>query len=166
MTVNTPSLAPALREGLTVWAVRQLVHTTTDRLTFRPCIGMQRWFIRSKVNASVWTCLFQSMVRSHCFFYRLLYRKARNKHHIWRLSERINVGIIVTVSCTGFEYYLGIPYSNDMGCTDVPGYNLPRCPPCTTAGSQPSRFALQIADFIKPVDSCPIRHDTQPCHQR
>uniref|UniRef100_H2V0E1 Arylsulfatase G n=1 Tax=Takifugu rubripes TaxID=31033 RepID=H2V0E1_TAKRU len=30
----------------------------------------------------------------------------------------------------GFDYYLGVPYSNDMGCTDVPGYNLPRCLPC------------------------------------
>ncbi|XP_036811942.1 arylsulfatase G isoform X2 [Oncorhynchus mykiss] len=30
----------------------------------------------------------------------------------------------------GFDYYLGIPYSNDMGCTDLPGYELPSCPPC------------------------------------
>lgn len=30
----------------------------------------------------------------------------------------------------GFDYYYGIPYSNDMGCTDVPGYNLPPCAPC------------------------------------
>ncbi|XP_053540962.1 arylsulfatase G isoform X2 [Ictalurus punctatus] len=30
----------------------------------------------------------------------------------------------------GFEYYLGIPYSNDMGCTDKPGFDLPSCFPC------------------------------------
>ncbi|XP_061765103.1 arylsulfatase G isoform X2 [Nerophis ophidion] len=36
----------------------------------------------------------------------------------------------------GFDYYLGVPYSNDMGCTDVPGYNLPQCPPCDSSGSQ------------------------------
>ncbi|KAJ6656429.1 hypothetical protein lerEdw1_003717 [Lerista edwardsae] len=30
----------------------------------------------------------------------------------------------------GFDYYFGIPYSNDMGCTDTPGYNLPPCPAC------------------------------------
>ncbi|KAK7919801.1 hypothetical protein WMY93_011085 [Mugilogobius chulae] len=30
----------------------------------------------------------------------------------------------------GFDYYLGVPYSNDMGCTDTPGYNLPQCFPC------------------------------------
>ncbi|KAM6951553.1 arylsulfatase G [Aplochiton taeniatus] len=30
----------------------------------------------------------------------------------------------------GFKYYLGIPYSNDMGCTDEPGYDLPKCPSC------------------------------------
>ncbi|XP_072311683.1 arylsulfatase G-like [Eucyclogobius newberryi] len=30
----------------------------------------------------------------------------------------------------GFDYYLGVPYSNDMGCTDTPGYDLPPCLPC------------------------------------
>ncbi|XP_075436229.1 arylsulfatase G isoform X2 [Ascaphus truei] len=30
----------------------------------------------------------------------------------------------------GFDYYYGIPYSNDMGCTDTPGYNIPPCPAC------------------------------------
>jgi arylsulfatase G len=30
----------------------------------------------------------------------------------------------------GFGSYLGIPYSPDMGCTDVPGYNLPPVPKC------------------------------------
>ncbi|KAG5262601.1 hypothetical protein AALO_G00276830 [Alosa alosa] len=37
----------------------------------------------------------------------------------------------------GFDYYLGIPYSNDMGCTDTPGFDLPTCPPCQ-GGSQQS----------------------------
>ncbi|XP_037610949.1 arylsulfatase G isoform X2 [Sebastes umbrosus] len=36
----------------------------------------------------------------------------------------------------GFDYYLGIPYSNDMGCTDIPGFNLPQCPPCDSSGPQ------------------------------
>ncbi|XP_006833799.1 PREDICTED: arylsulfatase G [Chrysochloris asiatica] len=30
----------------------------------------------------------------------------------------------------GFDHYFGIPYSNDMGCTDDPGYNHPPCPAC------------------------------------
>ncbi|XP_028674965.2 arylsulfatase G isoform X1 [Erpetoichthys calabaricus] len=30
----------------------------------------------------------------------------------------------------GFDYYYGIPYSNDMGCTDNPGYDIPEIPPC------------------------------------
>eukprot|EP00117_Sycon_ciliatum_P028896 scpid37979/ scgid23126/ Arylsulfatase G len=30
----------------------------------------------------------------------------------------------------GFDFYYGLPYSNDMGCTDYPGYNLPMCKPC------------------------------------
>ncbi|XP_074975307.1 arylsulfatase G isoform X2 [Caretta caretta] len=33
-------------------------------------------------------------------------------------------------SFRGFDYYFGIPYSHDMGCTETPGYNLPPCPAC------------------------------------
>ncbi|KAM3847709.1 arylsulfatase G isoform 2-T5 [Vipera latastei] len=33
-------------------------------------------------------------------------------------------------SFRGFDFYFGIPYSPDMGCTDTPGYNLPPCPAC------------------------------------
>ncbi|CAB1450675.1 unnamed protein product [Pleuronectes platessa] len=43
----------------------------------------------------------------------------------------------------GFDSYLGIPYSNDMGCTDIPGYNLPLCPPCDTSGPQVLRERRQ-----------------------
>uniref|UniRef100_A0A8C5QLK3 Arylsulfatase G n=1 Tax=Leptobrachium leishanense TaxID=445787 RepID=A0A8C5QLK3_9ANUR len=32
----------------------------------------------------------------------------------------------------GFDYYYGIPYSNDMGCTDQPGRDIPPCLPCPT----------------------------------
>ncbi|NWX68607.1 ARSG Arylsulfatase, partial [Alca torda] len=38
-------------------------------------------------------------------------------------------------SFRGFDYYFGIPYSHDMGCTDTPGYNLPPCPPCPWHGA-------------------------------
>ncbi|XP_013358659.1 PREDICTED: arylsulfatase G isoform X2 [Chinchilla lanigera] len=34
----------------------------------------------------------------------------------------------------GFDYYFGIPYSHDMGCTDTPGYNHPPCPACPPGG--------------------------------
>lgn len=40
----------------------------------------------------------------------------------------------------GFHYYLGVPYSNDMGCTDSPGYNLPPCPPCDSYRTQVVRL--------------------------
>ncbi|XP_038633279.1 arylsulfatase G-like isoform X5 [Scyliorhinus canicula] len=30
----------------------------------------------------------------------------------------------------GFDYYFGIPYSNDMGCTDDPGFDIPPYLPC------------------------------------
>ncbi|XP_068610341.1 arylsulfatase G-like [Brachionichthys hirsutus] len=33
----------------------------------------------------------------------------------------------------GFDYFLGIPYSNDMGCTDEPGYDSPQCRPCDSS---------------------------------
>ncbi|KAM6897199.1 arylsulfatase G [Xenentodon cancila] len=39
-----------------------------------------------------------------------------------------------------FNYYLGIPYSNDMGCTDKPGYNIPQCLPCVSARPDVIRF--------------------------
>ncbi|XP_055264724.1 arylsulfatase G isoform X3 [Moschus berezovskii] len=38
----------------------------------------------------------------------------------------------------GFDYYFGVPYSHDMGCTDTPGYNHPPCPACPR-GDRPSR---------------------------
>lgn len=44
----------------------------------------------------------------------------------------------------GFDYYLGIPYSNDMGCTDVPGYNLPQCLPCNSPGPQVIRLKRSV----------------------
>ncbi|XP_053269135.1 arylsulfatase G isoform X1 [Pleuronectes platessa] len=44
----------------------------------------------------------------------------------------------------GFDSYLGIPYSNDMGCTDIPGYNLPLCPPCDTSGPQVLRLKRRV----------------------
>ncbi|XP_069604789.1 arylsulfatase G isoform X2 [Ranitomeya imitator] len=40
----------------------------------------------------------------------------------------------------GFDYYYGIPYSNDMGCTDSPGYDLPACEPCPQRASDPHRL--------------------------
>ncbi|XP_071620405.1 arylsulfatase G isoform X2 [Heliangelus exortis] len=43
-------------------------------------------------------------------------------------------------SFRGFDYYFGIPYSHDMGCTDTPGYNLPPCPPCPHHGTAASRI--------------------------
>eukprot|EP00079_Xenopus_tropicalis_P016967 XP_004916396.2 PREDICTED: arylsulfatase G [Xenopus tropicalis] len=41
----------------------------------------------------------------------------------------------------GFDYYYGIPYSNDMGCTDAPGYDIPPCPPCPLRCNLTQSFA-------------------------
>ncbi|XP_051925654.1 arylsulfatase G-like [Hippocampus zosterae] len=40
----------------------------------------------------------------------------------------------------GFDYYLGIPFSNDMGCTDHPGYDIPQCLGCDSSGGQTMRL--------------------------
>ncbi|XP_077019783.1 arylsulfatase G isoform X6 [Tamandua tetradactyla] len=45
----------------------------------------------------------------------------------------------------GFDYYFGIPYSHDMGCTDDPGYNHPPCPAC-------------------PLGKGPLRHPERECY--
>ncbi|XP_045425464.1 arylsulfatase G isoform X1 [Lemur catta] len=37
----------------------------------------------------------------------------------------------------GFDYYFGIPYSHDMGCTDTPGFNHPPCPVCPQGDGPP-----------------------------
>uniref|UniRef100_A0A8C0YTQ3 Arylsulfatase G n=1 Tax=Canis lupus familiaris TaxID=9615 RepID=A0A8C0YTQ3_CANLF len=47
-------------------------------------------------------------------------------------------GCSPVASLPGFDYYFGIPYSHDMGCTDTPGYNHPPCPACPR-GDRPSR---------------------------
>ncbi|XP_027626950.1 arylsulfatase G isoform X2 [Tupaia chinensis] len=39
----------------------------------------------------------------------------------------------------GFDYYFGIPYSHDMGCTDTPGYNHPPCPACPRGDTPPRK---------------------------
>ncbi|NWX88062.1 ARSG Arylsulfatase, partial [Nothoprocta pentlandii] len=43
-------------------------------------------------------------------------------------------------SFRGFDYYFGIPYSHDMGCTDTPGCNLPPCPACARLDAAPSHM--------------------------
>ncbi|KAM7381898.1 hypothetical protein PAMA_012652 [Pampus argenteus] len=44
----------------------------------------------------------------------------------------------------GFDYYIGVPYSNDMGCTDIPGYDLPQCFPCDSSGPQVIRLKRRV----------------------
>ncbi|PIO24201.1 hypothetical protein AB205_0122280 [Aquarana catesbeiana] len=51
--------------------------------------------------------------------------------------EAIRLGPYKAFYTTGFHYYYGIPYSNDMGCLDTAGYNLPPCPPCPQSLREP-----------------------------
>ncbi|XP_048347771.1 arylsulfatase G isoform X5 [Sphaerodactylus townsendi] len=60
-------------------------------------------------------------------------------------------------SFRGFDYYFGIPYSHDMGCTDTPGYNLPPCPACpqhptiTSQSDRPFFLYLALAHMHVPL---------------
>lgn len=45
----------------------------------------------------------------------------------------------------GFDYYYGLPYSNDMGCVDIPVYNRPPQHPCPTKSSEPAENGKQSA---------------------
>eukprot|EP01001_Neometanema_parovale_P001956 NODE_1233_length_1822_cov_67.510889_g1170_i0.p1 GENE.NODE_1233_length_1822_cov_67.510889_g1170_i0~~NODE_1233_length_1822_cov_67.510889_g1170_i0.p1 ORF type:complete len:548 (-),score=108.63 NODE_1233_length_1822_cov_67.510889_g1170_i0:124-1767(-) len=60
-------------------------------------------------------------------------------------------------SYRGFETYLGLPFSNDMGCTDVPGKDLPplsRCP------RDPSDEASLREQITMSTDSWTLPSDT------
>jgi hypothetical protein len=46
----------------------------------------------------------------------------------------------------GFDSYLGVPYSVDMGCADPPGANLPPCPACPE-GKSGLEFGMKLAEF-------------------
>nr|DBA21811.1 TPA: hypothetical protein GDO54_012943 [Pyxicephalus adspersus] len=59
----------------------------------------------------------------------------------------------------GFHYYYGIPYSNDMGCTDTAGYNLPPCSSCPqkeslscTRGGCNMKLALPLMENSRIVE--------------
>ncbi|XP_071066865.1 arylsulfatase G isoform X5 [Dasypus novemcinctus] len=52
----------------------------------------------------------------------------------------------------GFDYYFGIPYSHDMGCTDSPGYNHPPCPACPRGNGSSRRLQRDCyADLALPL---------------
>ncbi|KAL6095251.1 arsg [Pungitius sinensis] len=63
----------------------------------------------------------------------------------------------------GFDYYLGIPYSNDMGCTDVPGHDLPQCPPCDS--SEGTRLQGAARGGCHPKLGLPLMEDTRIVEQ-
>ncbi|XP_062507796.1 arylsulfatase G-like [Corticium candelabrum] len=67
----------------------------------------------------------------------------------------------------GFDFYYGLPYSNDMGCTDNPGYDWPMCSRCPTATGFLSRDeGLPIGDCdTGSNDSVPLYKDTRIIQQ-
>ncbi|XP_077969809.1 arylsulfatase G-like [Styela clava] len=48
-------------------------------------------------------------------------------------------------SSRGFDFYYGLPYSNDMGCVDVPTFNRPMCKPCAKT---PSNNTSDVNDVV------------------
>uniref|UniRef100_A0A9L0RVM9 Arylsulfatase G n=1 Tax=Equus caballus TaxID=9796 RepID=A0A9L0RVM9_HORSE len=65
----------------------------------------------------------------------------------------------------GFDYYFGIPYSHDMGCTDTPGYNLPPCPACppgdrsSSASGRPFLLYVGLAHMHVPLSRTQLSAD-------
>ncbi|XP_065826455.1 arylsulfatase G-like [Oscarella lobularis] len=62
----------------------------------------------------------------------------------------------------GFEFYYGLPYSNDMGCVDDPGYNLPMCLPCPKKSDATLRDLFQAEAAINCdhwSDAVPLFHN-------
>ncbi|XP_049947378.1 arylsulfatase G-like [Schistocerca serialis cubense] len=54
----------------------------------------------------------------------------------------------------GFQTYLGIPYSVDMGCADPPGANYPSCPACPYGNvSRMDPFPICTSDLALPLYS-------------
>ena len=65
-------------------------------------------------------------------------------------------------SYRGFDFYFGLPYSNDMGCVDKPGYDLPQCKACP---SDHEDGVFRVAD--KPGDPCDIKmNDSVPLYKQ
>ncbi|XP_069511167.1 arylsulfatase G isoform X2 [Ambystoma mexicanum] len=56
----------------------------------------------------------------------------------------------------GFDNYFGIPYSNDMGCTDTPGYNLPPCPSCRWSSAKTRNKACYTDVALPLLDNLTI----------
>ncbi|TNN74612.1 Arylsulfatase G [Liparis tanakae] len=65
----------------------------------------------------------------------------------------------------GFDYYLGVPYSNDMGCTDKPGYDLPRCPPCDSSGHQVIRLKSSVHGGCSSTVGLPLMENSSVVEQ-
>ncbi|XP_078294364.1 arylsulfatase G isoform X4 [Panthera onca] len=67
----------------------------------------------------------------------------------------------------GFDYYFGIPYSHDMGCTDTPGYNHPPCPACprgdgdgpSSASGRPFLLYVALAHMHVPLSATRLSAD-------
>ncbi|XP_040308122.1 arylsulfatase G isoform X3 [Herpailurus yagouaroundi] len=67
----------------------------------------------------------------------------------------------------GFDYYFGIPYSHDMGCTDTPGYNHPPCPACprgdgdgpSSASGRPFLLYVALAHMHVPLSGTRLSAD-------
>ncbi|XP_063222462.1 arylsulfatase G-like isoform X2 [Bacillus rossius redtenbacheri] len=65
----------------------------------------------------------------------------------------------------GFSCYLGVPYSVDMGCSDVPGDNLPQCQPCLHDNSIHQFSELNTTKCLFDYIGLPLYCNKTICHQ-
>ncbi|XP_077958674.1 arylsulfatase G isoform X2 [Gasterosteus aculeatus] len=125
---NTPHLNLMAEQGLRLTDFHSPASTCSPS---RAAILTGRYGLRNGVTHNFAASSVAGLPLSEVTLPRLLQKAAYHTAMIgkWHLGHNGPYG----PTSRGFDYYLGVPYSNDMGCTDAPGYNLPPCPACDSA---------------------------------
>uniref|UniRef100_A0A8C5EN26 Arylsulfatase G n=1 Tax=Gouania willdenowi TaxID=441366 RepID=A0A8C5EN26_GOUWI len=123
-TNNTPYLNVMAQQGLRLTDFHSPASTCSPS---RAAILTGRYGLRNGVTHNFGVNSVAGLPLSEVTFPQLLQKAGYYTAMIgkWHLGHNGAYG----PTNRGFDYYLGIPYSNDMGCTDIPGYNVPPCLP-------------------------------------
>ncbi|KAM9837758.1 arylsulfatase G [Aulostomus maculatus] len=140
-TNNTPNLNLMAQQGLRLTDFHSPASTCSPS---RAAILTGRYGLRNGVTHNFAVGSVAGLPLSEVTFPQLLQKAGYYTAMIgkWHLGHNGRYG----PTKRGFDYYLGVPYSNDMGCTDVPGYNLPQCQPCDSLGPHVIRSTRSARD--------------------